>query len=49
MDTHGKTNIEFQNEVHETLARHKLSFDQVNALLKIVLTTLQALRVSRRP
>ena len=47
MDTRGKTNAEFRNEVSEILARHGSSFDQVNATLQTVLTELQALRVSR--
>ena len=42
-----KSNAEFRNEVHEILARHESSFDQVNATLQTVLTELQALRVSR--
>ncbi|WKA03393.1 hypothetical protein VitviT2T_021504 [Vitis vinifera] len=44
MDTRGKTNAEFRNEVNEALARHESSFDQVNATLQAVLTELQALR-----
>ena len=47
MDTRGKTNAEFRNEVSEILARHGSSFDQVNATLQTVLTELQALRISR--
>ncbi|KAK9214598.1 hypothetical protein WN944_006591 [Citrus x changshan-huyou] len=47
MDTRGKTNAEFRNEVSEILARHESSFDQVNATLQTVFTKLQALRVSR--
>ena len=47
MDTRGKTNAEFRNEVNEALARHESSFDQVNATLQAVLTELQALRVTR--
>ncbi|KAL6311434.1 hypothetical protein AAG906_035879 [Vitis piasezkii] len=43
MDTRGKTNAEFRNEVNEALARHESSFDQVNATLQAVLTELQAL------
>ncbi|XP_034684112.1 uncharacterized protein LOC117913267 [Vitis riparia] len=45
MDTRGKTNAEFRNEVNEALARHESSFDQVNATLQAVLTELQALRL----
>ena len=47
MDTRGKTNAEFRNEVSEILARHGSSFDQVNATLQMVLIELQALRISR--
>ncbi|KAJ0042456.1 hypothetical protein Pint_17421 [Pistacia integerrima] len=47
MDTRGKTNAKFCNEVNETLARHESRFDQVNAALQAVLTELQALRTSR--
>ncbi|XP_034693910.1 uncharacterized protein LOC117920466 [Vitis riparia] len=46
MDTRGKTNAEFRNDVNEILARHDTSFDQVNAVLQEVLTELQALRAS---
>ena len=46
MDTRGKTNAEFHNDVNEILARHDTSFDQVNAVLQEVLTELQALRAS---
>lgn len=49
MDTRGKTNAEFRNDVTTTLARHEASFDQVNAALQAVLTELQALRHSRNP
>ena len=34
MDTRGKTNAEFRNDVNEILARHDTSFDQVNAVLQ---------------
>ena len=44
MDTRGKSNMEFRNEVNETLARHESSFDQIHAALKTVITELQALR-----
>jgi len=47
MDTHGKTNAKFCSDVNEILARHEISFDQVNATLQAVLTELQALRASR--
>ena len=46
MDTRGKTNAEFHNDVNEILARHDTSFDQVNAVLQEVLTKLQGLRAS---
>ena len=49
MNTRSKTNAEFHEEVSETLARHESSFEQINAALQIVLTELQALRVSRNP
>ncbi|KAH9779621.1 hypothetical protein KPL71_007762 [Citrus sinensis] len=49
MDTRGKTNAEFRNDVTTTLARHEASFDQVNAALQAMLTELQALRHSRNP
>lgn len=47
MDTRGKTNVEFRNDVSEILACHELSFDQVNANLQPVLTELQTLRILR--
>jgi hypothetical protein len=40
MDTRGKTNVEFCNEVNETLVRHKASFDQLNAALQTILIEL---------
>nr|TKS13847.1 hypothetical protein D5086_0000049230 [Populus alba] len=49
MDTCGKSNAEFRNEVNEALARHESSFDQVNSALQALLTELQALRTSRNP
>jgi len=49
MDTRGKSNAEFHNEVNEALARHESSFDQVNSALQAVLIELQALRTSRNP
>jgi hypothetical protein len=48
MDTHGKTNVEFRNEVNETLVRHEASFDQLNANLQTILTELQAIRTTQR-
>jgi uncharacterized coiled-coil protein SlyX len=47
MDTRGKSNVEFRNEVNEVLLRHESSFDQVNATLQVVLTELQDLRTTR--
>ncbi|KAK1559650.1 hypothetical protein Q3G72_016856 [Acer saccharum] len=38
---------EFHNEVYEILARHKSSFDQINATLQTIMTNLQALRVTQ--
>ena len=46
MDTRGKTNAEFRNEVNEALARHESSFDQINLALQAMLTELQTLRTS---
>ncbi|XP_073126480.1 uncharacterized protein [Henckelia pumila] len=46
MDTLGKTNAEFRNEVHEILGRHESNFDQVHNTLQMVLSELQALRTS---
>ena len=48
MDTRGKTNVEFRNEVNETLVRHEASFDQLNAALQTILTELQAIRTTQR-
>ena len=36
MDTRGKTNVEFRNEVNEALARHESTFDQINLTLQAV-------------
>lgn len=47
MDTRGKTNAEFRNEVNEALARHEMNFDQVNTTLQTVLTEIQALHATR--
>ncbi|GFY86793.1 hypothetical protein Acr_05g0004320 [Actinidia rufa] len=44
MDTRGKTNTEFHNEVSKVLARHESSFDQIHATLQTILTDLQALK-----
>ena len=38
MDTCGKTNAEFHNEVNEVLARHESSLDHVNATLQTLMT-----------
>lgn len=46
MDTCGKSNAEFHNDVNEILAQHESNFDQVNATLQRVLTELKALRTS---
>ena len=46
IDTHGKMNAEFRNEVNGALARHESSFDQINLALQEVLTELQTLRTS---
>ena len=47
MDTRGKTNAEFCNDVNKILAQHKTSFNQVNTTLQAVLTKFQAFRTSR--
>ncbi|KAH7525043.1 hypothetical protein FEM48_Zijuj06G0183200 [Ziziphus jujuba var. spinosa] len=51
MDTRGKTNAAFRNEVNEALARHETSihqvntqFEQVTATLQMVLSELQSLQ-----
>ena len=44
MDTRGKTNVEFCNEVNETLVRHDTSFEKLNTTLQTILTELQAIR-----
>ena len=49
MDTRGKSNAEFHNEVNEALAGHESSFDKVNSTLQVVLTKLQALCTIRNP
>ncbi|GFY86884.1 alpha/beta-Hydrolases superfamily protein [Actinidia rufa] len=45
METQGKSNVEFRNEVSEAIARHESSFDQIHDTLQTVLTELQSLRV----
>ncbi|KAL5761054.1 hypothetical protein ACOSQ2_019892 [Xanthoceras sorbifolium] len=52
METRGKTNAEFHNEINEILARHESSFDQVNAALQAILTELNPFtpgKFSHRP
>jgi len=44
MDTRGKMNAEFHNNVNKILARHEINFDLVNIALQMVLTELQALK-----
>ena len=44
MDTRGKSNTEFRNEVSKILARHESNFDQIHATLQTILTVLQALK-----
>jgi len=46
MDTCGKTNVEFRNEVNETFIWHEANFDQLNAALQTILTELQAIRTT---
>ena len=53
MDTRGKTNAEFRNEVSEILTRHESSFDhltnnitQINNTLQSVMAELQALKTT---
>jgi len=48
IDTRGKTNVEFHNEVNETLVRHETSLDQLNAALQTILTKLQAICTTQR-
>lgn len=40
METSGKTNVEFCNEVNEILAHHEFKFDQVTAAIQTELTKL---------
>ncbi|KAL5851174.1 hypothetical protein ACOSQ3_006292 [Xanthoceras sorbifolium] len=49
METRGKANAEFRNEVNEILTQYESSFDQVNAALQAILTELQSLHISRSP
>lgn len=53
MDTHEKSNSEFQTEVNETIAKHEASINKVNTnyehlqtTLQTILMELQSLRVS---
>ena len=46
MDTRGKSNMEFRNDVQEALARHESTFDQIHNNLQTLMTELQSLRVS---
>ncbi|GMP48585.1 hypothetical protein CsSME_00015886 [Camellia sinensis var. sinensis] len=46
MDTRGKTNTEFRNEVSEILARHGSNFDQIHNTLQLILAKLQTLQLS---
>ena len=46
MDTRGKSNMEFRNDVQEALARHESTFDQIHNNLQTIMTELQSLRVS---
>ncbi|KAL5705175.1 hypothetical protein ACHQM5_023513 [Ranunculus cassubicifolius] len=43
MDTRGKTNVEFRNEVNEVLARHEARFDQISENINQVNSTLQTI------
>lgn len=56
METRGKTNAKFHNDVNEILARHESKFDQVSNqvdqvshTLQQVLTELQAMRMIHSP
>ncbi|KAH7546450.1 hypothetical protein FEM48_Zijuj01G0202100 [Ziziphus jujuba var. spinosa] len=49
MDTQGKSNAEFRNDVNEALARHESRFDQVTHALQQVLMEIQALCVTNSP
>lgn len=45
MDTRGKTNVEFRNDVGEILARQESNFDQVHSILQTVLTIAQTITI----
>ncbi|GFY95717.1 hypothetical protein Acr_11g0000230 [Actinidia rufa] len=47
MDTHGKSDTEFRNEVSEILARHELNFDQIHNILQTILADLQAFKAHK--
>ena len=46
MDTRGKSNAEFWNEVMEILARHESNFDQIHNTLQAILAKLQTLQTN---
>ena len=46
MDTRGKSNTEFRNEVSEILARHESNFDQIHNTLQTILAKLQTLQTN---
>lgn len=46
MDTRGKSNAEFRNDVNEILARHESNFDQIHTTIQKILTELQSLRTT---
>jgi len=43
MNTRGKNNTKFLNEVHKILVWHESSIDQIHITLQMVLTKIQAL------
>ena len=56
METRGKTNAEFRDEVNDTLSHHESSLEQIHSIqgqlyatLQSVLSELQALLVTRNP
>ena len=46
MDTRGKCNTEFRNEVSEILARHEANFGQIYNTLQSILAKLQTLQTN---
>ncbi|GFS37962.1 hypothetical protein Acr_00g0054900 [Actinidia rufa] len=46
MDTRGKSNTEFQNEVSEILTRHESKFDQIHNTLQTIIAKLQTLQTN---